>query len=253
MKFMNAFMNKILRRNLMFNEKNSLVKFKLQVLKKGFPAKNAVVFGDMYKVEGCYTKKCMEFGCERVLLIDTLETPNWLETRKKNPKINFYKGDFSNTLFMKSIQENFELGVVFDILLHQAPLLNTIHLMLEKITKRICIVQPMLREQKFSNTLIYLPGNTNIDELYPLKERNEEFKVFDVNEVNLAYWIWGMTPSFLTSVLKGEGFEIIYSQEFEDSPNKNWFWWGCVAERKYHNMSHWSNHRTTKDLYFPNW
>jgi len=237
----------------MFNEKDPLVKFKLDILKKGFPAQNSVVFGDMYIVEGGFTKKCLEYGSESVLLIDSLETPNWLDTRKKNPNINFYKGDFSNTLFMKSIQETYDLSVVFDILLHQAPLLNTLHLMLEKTNKHICIVQPMLREQKYENTLIYLPGNSNTSELYPMKDLNKEFRVFDVNEVNQSHWLWGMTVSFLTSVLKGEGFEITFSKEYADMPNKNWFWWGCVAERKEQNIKHWSSHRTTRDLYNPNW
>jgi len=235
----------------MIDERDDLVKFKYRILEKAFPAKDAVVFGDMYIVEGGYTKKCMDLGCESALLVDTLETPNWLDTRKANPKINFYKGDFSNTLFMKSICETFDIGVVFDILLHQAPLLNTLHLMLEKIRKRICIVQPMLVEQKLPNTLVYLPGNTETRKLYPLEKPDRDHKVFDVSEVNQSHWLWGMTTSFLTSVLMGEGFEITYSEKFGRLPNKNWFWWGCVAERRQENPSHWSRHTTTRDLYFP--
>jgi len=237
----------------MFNEQDPLVKFKLEILKKGFPAKDCVVFGDMYVVEGGFTKKCLDYGAENVLLIDTLETPNWLDTRKQRPEINFYKGDFSNTLFMKSIQETFDTGVVFDILLHQAPLLNTLHLMLEKIRGKILIVQPMLKEQKFGNTLVYLPGNKDAGELYPMKERDKEYKAFDVNEVNQSHWLWAMTVSFLTAVLEGEGFEVTHTAKFADLPNDNYIWWGCVAERKRENPSHWSRHRVMKKLYSPSW
>jgi hypothetical protein len=237
----------------MFNENDPLVKFKMHILEKAMPAKNAIVFGDMYIVEGGYTKKCIDYGCERALLVDTLETPAWLDLRKANPTINFYKGDFSNNFFMKGIQESFDMGVVFDILLHQAPLVNTLHLMLEKINRSICIVQPMIIEQSHPNTLIYLPGNNHTGELYPLESTDAEFKIFDVNEVNQSHWIWGMTTTFLSSILKGEGFEIVYENKLCDLPNENWFWYGCIAERKTQNNKHWSFHRTTTDIYSPSW
>jgi len=237
----------------MFNENDPLVKFKLHILQKALPAKDAIVFGDIYIVEGGFVKKLIEYGCERATLVDTVETPDWLESRKRYPTINFYKGDFSNTLFMKSYEEKYEVGVVYDILLHQAPLVNTIHLMLEKITGKVCIVQPMLREQKYPNTLIYLPGNPNFEDLYPLKSEDSEHKLFDVHEVNHSRWIWGMTVTFLSSLLKGEGFEIIYEQELSSFPNKNWYWYGLVAEKRHDNKRHWSLHTISRDLHIPTW
>ena len=237
----------------MLNEMDPLVKFKLQILQKAMPAKDAIVFGDIYIVEGGYTKKCIDYGCERATLVDSVETASWLKSRAEYPTINFYKADFANTLFMKSIQETYDIGVVYDILLHQAPLLNTIHLMLEKIRNRICIVQPMLREQKYSNTLIYLPGNDNSDELYPLEAKDKEHKVFDINEVNHSHWLWAMTRTFLFSLLKGEGFEIIYEKEGGDFPNKNWYWYGCIAQRTYQNTRHWSFYGISRDLHVPTW
>ncbi len=237
------------RRLTVLDENDSFVQFKLDILKRAMPARDAVVFGDMYIVEGGYTKKCLDYGCERALLIDTLETPNWLDTRKAHPTLNFYKGDFSDTLFMQSIAERYEIGIVFDILLHQAPLLNTIHLMLEKVEGRFVIAQPMLREQGFANTLVYLPGNPDVTELYPLVSQSDDYRVFDVHQVNQSHWLWGMTRSFLLNVLKGEGFELTYEQEFRDLPNPNWYWWGAVVERKARNPTHWSNRATTRDLY----
>jgi hypothetical protein len=228
-----------------------VVQFKVAILEKSMPAESAVVFGDMWKVDGFYTKKTLELGCKRAVLIDSLETEKWLHTRLQNPQIDFYKGDFSNTLFMKSVQEKFDVGVVFDILLHQPPLLNTLHLMLEKVDKKFCVVQPMLQEQKFRNSLVYLPGNT--DELYPLTAKHGEYKMFDVSHVNQSHWIWGITPTFLHSVLSGEGFDLIHQEELTSLPNENWFWGGYIYERRRENLIHWSSTKVTPGLYQGDW
>jgi hypothetical protein len=232
-------------------EHNPVMNFKLGILKMALPAESAVVFGDMWKVDGFYTKKTLELGCKRAVLIDSQETEKWLQVRIQNPQVDFFKGDFSNTLFMKSIREKFDIGVVFDILLHQAPLLNTLHLMLEKIEKRICIVQPMLREQKFPNSLVYLPGN--IDQLYPLGAKHGEFKMFDSSQVNQGHWIWGITATFLKVALLGEGFDLIHENELSPLPNEQWFWGGYIFARKKDNPSHWSNAKLTPGLYRSDW
>jgi hypothetical protein len=233
------------------NSNGLVIQFKIKILERAMPAETSVVFGDMWKVDGFYTKTSFELGCKRVVLIDSLETEKWLKTRLQYPQIDFFKGDFSNTLFMKSIHETFDIGVAFDILLHQPPLLNTLHLMLEKIDKRFCIVQPMLREQKYPNSLVYLPGNT--DELYPLEAKSREFKMFDVSQVNQSHWIWGITPTFLHAVLRGEGFDLVHQQELSSLPNENWFWGGYVYERNHENPSHWSISKVTPGLYKADW
>ncbi len=195
----------------------------------------------MYIVEGGYARKCLELGCEDVLLIDSVETPNWQKTRLENPRLDFYKGDFANPQFMASFQRRFDIGIVYDVLLHQAPLIGTLHLILSKIESRICIVQPMLREQPLANALIYLPGNPNKD-LYPVAQESPDFLVFDASSVNHGCWLWGMTVSFLTSVLTGEGFRIVYQAEHEPSwTTPDWLLWGCVAERGERNPNHWSS------------
>lgn len=173
------------------------------------PAKSAIVFGDMYIVEGFYTAKCLEYGCGQVALVDSLETPGWLQRRLADGRIDFFKGDFSDPFFMASIRERYSISVVFDILLHQASLLSTLHMMLEKTEDAIAIVQPVLKERETQNALVYLPGQPADSGLYPLAERSEEYRAFGPEEVNQAHWIWGMTPSFIRSVLTSEGFEIV--------------------------------------------
>jgi hypothetical protein len=228
-----------------------LVQFKCAILEKTMPGKSAVIFGDMWRVDGFYTRKTLDLGCQRAVLIDSLETEAWLRTRLRYPQVDFFKGDFSNALFMNSIRETFEIGVAFDILLHQPPLLNTLHLMLDKIEKRFCVVQPMLREQKYPNSLVYLPGNA--DELYPQAEKHGEHKMFEVSQVNQSHWIWGMTASFLHAVLGGEGFDLIHQEELSPLPNENWFWGGYIYEKKRENPSHWSAFKVTHGLYKADW
>jgi hypothetical protein len=237
----------------MLDERDPYVKFKLDMLKRAMPAESAIVFGDIYRVDGAYTKKCLEHGCRQVLLIDTLETARWQETRIQFPTLEFYKGDFSNQFFMNSFVRTFDIGVVYDILLHQAAVVHTLHLMLEKVGRRLCIVQPMLREQSIPNSLIYLPGNPNKG-LYPKRENSDQFLQFDVHQVNHSHWLWGITVSFLKSVLKGEGFELVYQSECPDhSLTEHWVLWGGVAERTERNPAHWSVVQPSGGLHSPDW
>ena len=237
----------------MLNENDPIVSFKLDILRRGFPAKSAVVFGDVYGVDGGFSAKCVEYGCTEVLLVDTLETAAWQQTRMETPGLDFYKGDFSNALFMRSFNSKFELGVCFDILLHQAPLLHTINLILEKVDGTICIAQPMLRERADPNTLIFLPCLPT-NSFYPLANVSEDYRVFDPLEVNHSHWIWGMTPSFLRSALQGEGFSIHFETELPtEHLTPPWMFWGCVARRESVNPRHWSRIKPERGLHVARW
>jgi hypothetical protein len=236
-----------------FREDDPYVQWKIDIMRRAMPAQSAVVFGDMYMIDGGYTRKCLELGCSNVLLVDTVETAEWQRARIEQPALDFYKGDFANSLFMQSITQQFDIGVAYEILLHQAPLLHTLHLILEKIRHKICIVQPMLKEQAVPNSLVYLPGNT-MKELYPVSTGDEEFKVFDVREVNQSHWLWGMTPSFLRSALLGEGFEITWEEEYPHHPlTENWITWGCIAERRESPPGHWSRVGPLTGVYNADW
>jgi hypothetical protein len=237
----------------MLDESEPLVRLKLDILKAAMPARSAIVFGDMYIVEGGYTLKCLEYGCERAVLVDTLETEGWLESRIRDPRIDFYKSDFSDPFFMASLHERFSISVAFDILLHQPPLLATLHLILEKTENAIAIVQPVLKEQELANSLVYLPGQPPDSGLYPVATQSDSFRVFDRNQVNQSHWIWGMTPSLIRSVLAGEGFDIAHEVTGPDLENPRWNWWGAVARRVTENPAHWSRARPTPGLFEANW
>jgi hypothetical protein len=241
------------RETAVLNESDPLVQFKLEILERAMPADSAIVFGDMYIVDGGYTAKCLEFGCERAVLVDSLETPAWLERRLSDPRLDFYKGDFSDPLFMHSIRERYAISVVFDVLLHQPPLLSTLHLMLEKTKGAVAIVQPVLEEQDVPNVLVYLPGQPPDSGLYPLSKPSREYRAFDVHQVNQSHWIWGMTPSLIRSVLLGEGFEVVHEASGGELENPRWMWWGAVARRVGENAQHWSRTRPTPGTYSPEW
>ena len=79
-----------MKRLRMSSTHNSEADLKLVILEKAMPAESAVVFGDIYKVYGLYAKTCLDLGCKRVLLLDSLETPEWLKLRLEHAKIDFY-------------------------------------------------------------------------------------------------------------------------------------------------------------------
>lgn len=101
--------------------------------------------------------------------------------------------------------------------------------------------------------MVYLPGQPADSGLYPLAERSDEYRAFDVQEVNQSHWIWGMTPSLIRAVLAGEGFEVVHEGSAGELENPEWTWWGCVARRASENVHHWSRQRPTPGLFEPSW
>ncbi len=207
------------------------------------PADSVIVFGDIYIVEGVYAEYCLG-SAKHVTLIDAIETPGWQERRLSNLALDYYKGDFSDPFFMQKIPKGFDVGVAYDALLHQPALLQSLHLMLERVGDKFAVVQPMLDELEVPNTLVYLPGNPD-PKMHPVPQGDSQFPGFDPQEVNPAHWIWGMTPSFFSSAVEGEGFRVTSQRTLSRFPdNPRWLWWGCVATRVSDTPpGHWSEFR----------
>lgn len=238
----------------MLDKEDPLVGFKLSMLDRCMPAASAVVFGDIWRVDGGYTLACAERGCEQVLLVDSLETAGWQRARLENPAIDFRKGDFSDPLFMASLSGTYEVGVLFDIMLHQPAMLGTLSSVLSMVGERLCLVQPMLEEQAYPGSLVYLPGNPEVEELYPLKDASGDYRVFDVENVNHSHWIWGMTRSFFTAAMEGEGFALAAEETLGELPNPRWSWWGAVYERrKPRPVGNWREHSAPHGLWAGDW
>jgi hypothetical protein len=234
----------------MLDLSDPVVAFKVEMLERVTPATDAVVFGDMWRVEGGYTEKCLELGCGRALLVDAFETTGWLERRLADPeRLDFVRGDFASRDFMHGLRATGELGVAFDVLLHQASLVEALHLMLTKVRCRFVVVQPALDELDVPQGLVYLPGNLAADVLYPLEARSDDYAAFDSVHVNTVQWIWGITPSAMTSLMRSEGFELAHEARLGPLPNPRWSWWGAAYERARELPDdHWSAFATTPGL-----
>ena len=235
------------------NTDHPAVKLKLDLLEAATPVPRAVVYGDMWAVEGAYTLRCLELGCASVTLIDSFETPDWQRTRIEHPELDFVKGDFADPLFMCSIRTKYDLGVAYDVLLHQASLLGALHLMCERVEQRFVVVQPMLREGGDPQQLVYLPGLAVDAGLHPAGSDTDWMRAIGpATEVNTVHWLWAMTPSFLRAALRGEGFEVTAERDEEGGfPNPRWTWWGCIAERVEGPTAHWSEHHRHPGLRSP--
>ena len=196
------------------------------MLDRYLPATGAVVFGDIWGVDGGYSVECAERGRDRVLLIDSLR----LRPGGRGsdiPRRFLVKATFKPAV-MRIFQERLTVGVAFDILLHQPAMLGTLTLLLAKVEEKFCVVQPMLEEQQASGSLVYLPGNPAVEDLYPMQTQapTSEVRVFDAQEVDDSHWIWGMTPSFLSSAMSGEGFSLTRQRRFWDrSPTRDGNGW----------------------------
>ena len=223
-----------------------LVELKLSLLDAATPAQDAIVFGDVWGVHGAYSQRLADLGCDPVWVIDVADTEEFERRRAATPSLLFEQGDFSNPFYMSELEPVPELGVAFDVLLHQGPLITTVHLILDHCQRAICIAQPMMKEQNLPNALVYLPGSPNAEELVPSYAHIEEdgrdvVRAGNPEHVNPAYWLWGMTRSFLVNLLVGEGFEITTEERGPDLDHPNWYLWGCVAERRRANPLHWSD------------
>ena len=233
----------------MLNTDDPTVRLKIDLLDLLLPSAEVIVYGDMYIVEGGYTAYCAANGATEVTLVDTLETVDWHQQRVEHRNIDFYKGDFANEGFMRSLRGGYSAAVAYDVLLHQPGMLHTLHLMLADVSEKVAIVQPTLEEQPTSNSLVFLPGNFDKG-LYPMAADDAEFRAFALDEVNQTHWIWGITASFMRSALAAEGFEVTHEQRGEDLSNARWFYWGCVAERRaYPDGRHWTRMRATRLLH----
>ena len=224
----------------------------MSLLERILPCEHVVVYGDMYMVEGGYTEYCAKNGATCATLVDTLETFGWQQARLRQRNVDFYKGNFADAGFMAALGGPFDTGVAFDVLLHQPAIVNTLHLMLAPVEKDFVIVQPTLDELDVPNSLVFLPGNSDLG-LYPLDAQHAEYNAFSTEAVNQTEWIWAMTPSFIHSLLLTEGFRIVHEEVLGPFPNPRWSWRGFHAQReRVVNHLHWSQMRATPLLH-PGW
>ena len=190
---------------------------KIDLLHVASPFSSAIDFGGMWRVDGLYAIECVKrFGAKKVYLVDTFESTKWLLQKRQIKQLKFVKGDFGNTSTLAKIPSKADLGICYDILLHQVELYTTLKLITSKIAKKIVVAQPVLKEHKlqYKNSLVFLPGSK---EKLLLRPHWKDIKIFDIHNTNTDNWIWGMTPSILDSLFGSLGWKKVY--------NKNWSGW----------------------------
>jgi len=80
-----------------------------------------------------------------------------------------------------------------------------------------------------------------VDQPAPVSSGDQaDVRAFSAEDVNHSHWIWGMTRSFLGSVLAGEGFELTWEERGQSMPNATWLWYRGLAGRGKPSPRHWS-------------
>lgn len=193
---------------------------KISLIKRCLPVDSVIDFGGMWEVDGLYSKICREmFGITQVTMVDKFESENWKSNPSLRKGIDLRKGDFSDEKFMATIKESCDLALAYDVLPHQINLRHTLSLMLSKTKKFFLISQAIIPEKlmPFNNCLILLSGSKE-QNLIPFHEKwTEEINYWtnfsDATIIDTEHWLWGMTPSFIESLMGGFGLRLIH-QEF---------------------------------------
>jgi len=192
---------------------------KVSMIERCLPVESVVDFGGVWEVDGLYSRVCRErFKIARVTMVDKYASENWVRNPRLRKGVDFRKGDFSDEGFMSTLEEPYDLALAYDVLLHQIDLIHTLTLMLSKTRKFFLISQPILPEKTmpFRNCLVLLSGSKAYS-LIPFKEKWAEETDYWANFSNAtirdtSHWLWGMTPSFIESIMKGYGWEIVYRE-----------------------------------------
>jgi hypothetical protein len=192
------------------------------MIEKCLPVNNVIDFGGMWEVDGLYSKICKEkFKIPQVTLVDKIESESWKSNSSLGAGVDFRKGDFSNEQFMATIRESYDLALAYDILPHQIDLRRTLSLMLTKTKKYFLISHAILPDKlmPFLNCLVLLSGSKS-QSLIPFhekwtKEINYWANFSDATIIDIEHWLWGTTPSFLESLMKGLGWKMIHKEMWQ--------------------------------------
>ena len=220
---------------------DSTVRRKLGLIERCLPVGSAIDYGGMWEVDGYYSKQCHDrLGVKRVTMIDREESENWKRNPSLREGVDFRKGDFANPKFMKSISDRYDLGIAFDVLLHQINLRQTLSLMLSKVRRFFVVANPMIPDGRMSyrNSLVLLSG-VGDNRLIPFREKWAEETDYwsnfrDATNVGWNHWLWGLSPSFLQALMAGLGWNMVHREFWRGWLPKEtrWILGGFVFKRR---------------------
>lgn len=188
------------------------------MIERCLPVSSVIDFGGMWGVDGLYSSICVEeFNIPRVTMIDKFESENWIQNPRLRANIDFRIGDFSDEVFMSSLKESYDLALAYDVLPHQRDPIHTLSLMLSKTKKFFLISQAILPEEIIPHNSLILLSGSRAKKLIPFhekwtKEINYWANFSDATIMDSDHWLWGMTPSFIESLMAGLGWRIIHRE-----------------------------------------
>jgi hypothetical protein len=207
------------------------VRRKLGLVKRCLPVKSVIDFGGMWEVDGYYSKQCLDkFGIKRVTMIDAEESDNWRADPTLREGLDFRKGDFSDEGFIKSIPQSYDLAMAYDVLVSQIDLRHTLSLMLSKVDRYFLIANPVIQESvmPYRNALVLLSGS-RASSLIPFHQQwTKEIDYWrnfrDASNTSWHHLLWGMTPSFVESLMAGLNWRLVHREVWKDPFLQNPRW-----------------------------
>ncbi|MFQ5871967.1 MAG: hypothetical protein ACE5IB_07400, partial [Candidatus Geothermarchaeales archaeon] len=187
-----------------------------------------------------YSRQCIDrFGVHNVTMVDKLESENWRTNPKLREGIDFRLGDFSDDGFMSTIRRKHELALAYDVLPHQIDLRRAISLMLSKTSRFFLVSNAILPDKlmPFRNCLILLSGSRE-QALVPFHEewtkKTDYWRNFhDPSIVDTEHWLWGISPSFIESLVTGFGWHLLHREFWRGwlPQDSKWRYCGLIFTR----------------------
>ena len=205
--------------------------FKRELIDRVLPTESLLDAGGMWGVHGSYALHAATHGARRVVLLDTLRTAEFADWAPEVPSIEFVQGDMNDAGVFTSFPR-VETAICFEVLMHQAVPLLTLHGLTSAASRTIVLSVSVLPESRFPlpNCGVFLPGTpaAHQEELHP-EPGNAVFKIFSSDPAlarSHSEWHWGLTSSLITSWMKYLGWSA--EQEWRRPFRGNWEWWQAI-------------------------
>lgn len=205
--------------------------FKRRLIDEVLPMESLLDAGGMWGVHGSYALHAATHGARRVVLLDTLRTPEFEAWSPEVPNLQFVQGDMNDAGVFTSFPR-VETAICFEVLMHQAVPLLTLHGLTSAASRTIVLSVSVLPESAFPhpNGAFFLPGMpaAHHDALHPAPG-NPVFKVFSSDPASArshSEWHWALSASLITSWMKYLGWSP--AREWRRPFLREWEWWQAV-------------------------
>jgi hypothetical protein len=205
--------------------------FKRELIDRVLPTESLLDAGGMWGVHGAYALHAATHGARRVVVLDTLRTPEFDGWAADMPQVRFVQGDMNDPGVFTSFPR-VETALSFEVLMHQASPLWTLYGLTSAASRTIVLSVVVLPESRFpfANCGVFLPGMPEAfqRELHP-DPGNALYKVFSKDPASArshSEWHWGLTSSLITNWMKYLGWSA--EAEWRRPFRGNWEWWQAI-------------------------